>query len=96
MSRRRTAAYTGLDLPEDHRRSLSRLYAELAEAIEAGDKLPCTGPKRHLWTSDTAADQTVAADRCWDCVAVFQCREYVQHHPERAGVFGGLRPHERN
>lgn len=55
-------------------------------------EVPCAGSESAAWTSDDPADQERAADRCWDCPLVFQCRAYAIAAGEPAGVWGGFAP----
>lgn len=70
----------------------SRLIEQVHAAVEGGVEVPCVGPDSGEWTSDDPADQERAADRCWDCPLVFQCRAYAIAAGEPAGVWGGFAP----
>ena len=70
----------------------SRLIEQVHAAVEGGVEVPCVGPNSGEWTSDDPADQERAADQCWDCPLVFQCRAYAIAAGESAGVWGGFAP----
>lgn len=70
----------------------SGLIEQVHAAVEGGVEVPCVGPNSGEWTSDDPADQERAADQCWDCPLVFQCRAYAIAAGESAGVWGGFAP----
>lgn len=70
----------------------ARLLQQVGAAIDEGHSIPCVGPDAAAWTSDDLPDQQRAADRCWDCPLVFQCRAYAVAADEPAGVWGGYAP----
>lgn len=70
----------------------SRLIEQVHVAVDNGANVPCVESDAGEWTSDDPADQERAADRCWDCPLVFQCRAYAIEAGERAGVWGGFAP----
>jgi hypothetical protein len=70
----------------------SRLIEQVHVAVDNGANVPCVGSDAGEWTSDDPADQERAADHCWDCPLVFQCRAYAIAAGESAGVWGGFAP----
>lgn len=70
----------------------ARLLLQVGAVIDKGQVIPCVGPDAAAWTSDDLADQERAADRCWDCPLVFECRAYALAVNEPAGVWGGYAP----
>lgn len=58
----------------------------------------CAQPGRPigLWTSDTAADEIVAAAYCRACPLQAECLDYALTAKEPAGVWGGLTAKERS
>lgn len=70
----------------------SRLTGQVRAAVDDGQVIPCVGSDAAAWTSDDLSDQEQAADRCWDCPLVFQCRAYAVAAGETIGVWGGFAP----
>lgn len=76
---------------EGRGKSLAHLYGVIAEAVDAGRKVPCLGPEGALWTSSKTEEQQSAAYRCGGCPALDTCAGYVNEHGESSGVWGGRR-----
>ena len=80
----------------DRRRDFDRtmLNATIAEAINAGDTVPCIADPR--WTDDDDPNaQTVAALTCVGCPALDDCRAFGLAYPDEVGTYGGLTHNER-
>lgn len=80
-----------LRAPEGHEQFLT----VLAEHIDAGAVIPCTGPGWADWTVEDGPPVIRAADRCLDCPALVSCQGYAVAGQEPAGVWGGTTPKER-
>lgn len=74
--------------------SLARLYAEIADALDAGEAIPCMADGG-LWLSDHQAEQEAAGWRCMACPVIADCRDYVTAHPEPTGVWAGMTQSDR-
>ncbi|NCT90153.1 hypothetical protein GXB85_04190 [Cellulomonas sp. APG4] len=78
----------------------AEFLAHLDVLTEAGSPPTCWTlpmPDRGLWTSESTAEQRVAARLCWGCPALGACREYgtTTDPREVAGVLGGLTETQR-
>ena len=71
-----------------------RLLAAIAVQLEASERIAClSDPAR--WQSEDKAEQEAAMFGCHSCAALEVCRRYVSAHPEPAGVWAGLNPHQQ-
>ena len=68
-------------------------YAALLAAID-GRAVPCQAAPR-LWLAEAEAAQEAAAHACQPCPALDACRSYALSAREKAGVWGGLTPTDR-
>lgn len=73
----------------------SKALADLMEALfrheERGDRIPCVNPKSgHWWISEDREETKAAELACSSCPALAACAEYVDEHPEAAGVWAGV------
>ena len=75
-----------LRAPEGHEQFL----AVLAEQLDAGAVIPCTGPGWADWTTENGPAQARAVDRCHDCPALAACAAYAVAADEPAGTWGGM------
>ncbi|EYR61997.1 MULTISPECIES: WhiB family transcriptional regulator [Actinomycetes] len=76
----------------------AELLAHLEHLADTGYPSPCRAvpiPERAVWTSDTPADQQLAARLCQTCPALAACGEYGTAYPKEAGVYGGLTETDR-
>lgn len=81
----------------ERRRAHGRLMSILADLLDSGRRIPCTGSNRAAWTAEDDRDATeYAAAQCLACSALQACREYVTAFPEPVGVWAGLLPTERS
>jgi len=65
------------------------LQAALVAALDAGEPIPCRGPRRALWTSDAAGDRAQAAAGCTPCPILDACQAAAESTRERFGVWAG-------
>ncbi|MFT4226097.1 WhiB family transcriptional regulator [Micropruina sp.] len=67
-------------------------YTALVEQLgeQPPGSVPCVGESRHLWLSDSAADQDRAVAACRKCPLIELCRRAGRG--EHGGVWGGVRP----
>lgn len=77
--------------PEGH----GQFLAVLAEHLDGGERIPCTGRGRADWTADDDPALERAADQCLDCPVLAACAAYAVGVQEPAGVWGGTVPAER-
>jgi hypothetical protein len=76
---------------EDRADAHQVLTAALERAEDQGRRIPCRGDAADRWLAeDDTADARAAAAACAACPVLEQCRAYVDAHPERVGVWGGL------
>ena len=80
-----------LRAPDGHEQFL----AVLAEQLDAGERIPCTGPGWADWTADDGPAQRRAVDRCLDCPALAACAAYAVGAGEPAGTWGAMTPKQR-
>ena len=59
-----------------------RLAVALAEIADQGERLPCQGRDRDLWTSDSKADREAATYRCAGCPVIGLCRDVIEATPK--------------
>lgn len=81
-----------LRAPEGHEQFLT----VLADLLDAGAVVPCTGPGWQDWTAEHDQDATTAAvNACQGCPALAACRAYATAADEPAGVWGSTTPNQR-
>lgn len=80
-----------LRAPEGH----GQFFAVLAEHLDAGAVVPCTGPGWRDWTAEDGEAVARAVDRCHDCPALAACQAYAVAADEPAAVWGGMNPKQR-
>lgn len=68
------------------------LLDEIDAAFLAGAEVPCTGENSEAWTSDNMALLEAAAEMCWDCPLMLQCRDFGEQTRAEVGVWGGYIP----
>lgn len=68
------------------------LLDEVDAAFLAGAEVPCTGENSEAWTSDNMALLEAAAEMCWDCPLMLQCRDFGEQTRAEVGVWGGYIP----
>lgn len=66
------------------------LSAALADLTDRGQRTPCQGPDRHLWTSDAAEEREAAAHRCGPCPVLAECAAYADDADERWHVWASV------
>jgi len=65
------------------------LQAALVAALDAGEPIPCRGPRRRWWTSEAADDRDTAVTRCAPCPILDACHAAAESTRERFGVWAG-------
>lgn len=64
------------------------LALALAEALEAGLRIPCASGDD--WLSDDATERADAAKRCAGCSCLTECAQAADSTKERWGVWAGV------
>lgn len=68
------------------------LLDEVDMVLLAGAEVPCTGENSEAWTSDNMALLEAAAEMCWGCPLILQCRGFGEQTRTEVGVWGGYIP----
>lgn len=74
-------------------------YLKLAEAIQEAPSIPpCMGTDPQLWFPEIGEGRIEkrAIAFCQECPVIAQCREYAIITDQRAGVWGGTTPQDRD